>query len=68
MMSLTSHCQFLYKHIIVSMFCLKLTSHRISHLGFRLRRDIAMRNPFVMRSQFQAKHTNDNMFIEELTM
>jgi hypothetical protein len=50
MMSLTSHCQFLYKHSIVGivgMFCLKLTSHRISHLGFRLQRDIAMRNPFV---------------------
>jgi hypothetical protein len=52
MMSLTSHCQFLYKHIIVGMFCLKLTSHRISHLGFRLQRDIAMRNPFVQSKSY----------------
>ena len=42
----------LYKHIIVGMFCLKLTSHRIPHLRFHLRHNIAMRNPFLQSKSY----------------
>ena len=54
MMSLTSHCQILFKHnIMVDMFCLKLTSHLISYLRLRLRRDIVMRNQFLQNKSYR---------------
>ena len=53
-MSLTSYCQILFKHnIMVDMFCLKLTSHLISHLRLRLRRDIVMRNQFLQNKSYR---------------
>ena len=42
MTSMMSAHQFLDKHAIFDMFFLKWTSHRISHLRFRLGCDIAL--------------------------
>ena len=41
-----SHYRILNKHTIIDMFCSQWTYRHISHIRFRLRCDIALRNQF----------------------